>query len=94
LKRNSGKEHKHYAFGLNSLAFLYDIQGRYADAEPLYKRSPAIRERPMARTIRLSPPTSTTWPRCTTTRAGTPTPNRSNCLFIGRYVAHDFRYRG
>ena len=30
---------------LNNLAGLYDDQGRYADAEPLYKRSLAIREK-------------------------------------------------
>ena len=30
---------------LNNLAALYDDQGRYADAEPLYKRSLAIREK-------------------------------------------------
>ena len=30
---------------LNNLAALYDDQGRYADAEPLYKRSLAIWEK-------------------------------------------------
>ena len=30
---------------LNNLASLYRAQGRYADAEPLYKRSLAIREK-------------------------------------------------
>jgi hypothetical protein len=30
---------------LNDLAVLYRVQGRYADAEPLYKRSLAIREK-------------------------------------------------
>ena len=30
---------------LNNLAELYSIQGRYADAEPLYKRSLAIQEK-------------------------------------------------
>ena len=30
---------------LNNLAVLYDNQGRYAEAEPLYKRSLAIREK-------------------------------------------------
>ena len=30
---------------LNNLAALYDKQGRYADAEPLYKRSLAIQEK-------------------------------------------------
>ena len=31
--------------GLNNLAGLYDAQGHYAQAEPLYKRSLAIREK-------------------------------------------------
>ena len=30
---------------LNNLAVLYDSPGRYADAEPLYKRSLAIGEK-------------------------------------------------
>ncbi len=30
---------------LNNLAGLYDDQGRYAEAEPLYKRSLVIREK-------------------------------------------------
>ena len=30
---------------LNNLAGLYDDQGRYAEAEPLYKRALAIREK-------------------------------------------------
>src|SRR5262249_41239691 len=33
------------ALSLNNLAELYRAQGRYADAEPLYKRSLAIREK-------------------------------------------------
>ncbi len=32
------------ATSLNNLAVLYRVQGRYAEAEPLYKRSLAIRE--------------------------------------------------
>ncbi len=32
------------AASLNNLAELYRTQGRYAEAEPLYKRSLAIRE--------------------------------------------------
>ena len=30
---------------LNNLAALYDNQGRYAEAEPLYKRALAIQEK-------------------------------------------------
>jgi tetratricopeptide (TPR) repeat protein len=33
------------ATSLNNLAALYDTQGDYAKAEPLYKRSLAIREK-------------------------------------------------
>lgn len=33
------------ATSLNSLAVLYHAQGQYADAEPLYKRSLAIKEK-------------------------------------------------
>ncbi len=33
------------ATSLNNLAGLYDNQGRYAEAEPLYQRSLAIREK-------------------------------------------------
>ena len=40
-----GPDHPDVAESLNNLAVLYDDQGRYADAEPLYKRSLAIREK-------------------------------------------------
>ena len=33
------------ATGLNNIAFLYHTQGKYAEAEPLYQRSLAIREK-------------------------------------------------
>ena len=33
------------ALSLNNLAALYVAQGRYAEAEPLYKRSLAIQEK-------------------------------------------------
>ena len=33
-----GPDHPEVATGLNNLALLYQAQGRYADAEPLYKR--------------------------------------------------------
>ncbi len=33
------------AASLNNLALLYEAQGRYGDAEPLYKRALAIREK-------------------------------------------------
>ena len=40
-----GSEHLVVAFSLNHLAELYLIQGNYAEAEPLYKRSLAIEEK-------------------------------------------------
>ena len=33
------------ATGLNNLAALYDSQGRYSEAEPLYQRSLTMREK-------------------------------------------------
>ena len=38
-------EHPYVAASLNNLAGLYDTQGKYAQAEPLYKRSLAISEK-------------------------------------------------
>ena len=40
-----GPEHPRVAASLNNLALLYDAQGKYAEAEPLYKRSLAIWEK-------------------------------------------------
>ena len=45
LEKTIGPEHPEFAKGLNNLAVLYRVQGRYADAEPLYKRALAIREK-------------------------------------------------
>ena len=42
LEKALGPDHPDVATSLNNLALLYDNQGRYADAEPLYKRSLAI----------------------------------------------------
>ena len=39
-----GPDHPDVARSLNNLADLYEGQGRYADAEPLYQRALAIRE--------------------------------------------------
>ena len=36
--------HPDTATSLNNLALLYDNQGKYDDAEPLYKRALAVRE--------------------------------------------------
>ena len=40
-----GGEHPDVATSLNTLASLYQEQGRYAEAEPLNKRALAIREK-------------------------------------------------
>ena len=41
-QKSLGLNHPYVATSLNNLAALYRAQGRYADAEPLYKRSLAI----------------------------------------------------
>ncbi len=40
-----GPEHPSVATSLNNLALLYQAQGHYAEAEPLYKRALAILEK-------------------------------------------------
>ena len=40
-----GEEHPDVATSLNNLADLYRAQGKYAEAEPLYLRALAIREK-------------------------------------------------
>jgi CHAT domain-containing protein len=44
-----GRDHPHVAGSLNNLAELYESQGRYADAEPLFQRSLAISEKALGR---------------------------------------------
>ncbi len=43
-EKTLGPDHPDVAQSLNNLAFLYEDQGRYAEAEPLYKRALAIDE--------------------------------------------------
>ncbi len=40
-----GPDHPNVATSLNNLALLYHKQGRYVDAEPLYKRALVIFEK-------------------------------------------------
>ena len=54
-----GPEHPDVATSLNNLAWLYEHNGQYAKAEPLY-RALAIEEKAWARSTR-------TWPRASTT---------------------------
>ena len=60
-----GPDHPDVAISLNNLAVLYRSQGRYAEAEPLYKRAWRSARRRSAPTTPTSPPASTTWRRCT-----------------------------
>jgi len=43
-KRLLGTEHPDVASSLNNLALLYDSQGRYAEAEPLFQEALKIAE--------------------------------------------------
>ena len=43
--RGLGPEHPDVAQSLNNLAVLYHTQSKYAEAEPLYERSLAIKEK-------------------------------------------------
>ncbi len=45
MRRRSGRNTPRFATDLNNLALLYRDQGKYAEAEPLYKRALAIREK-------------------------------------------------
>ena len=51
-ERELGPDHSEVAGTLGFLAYLYYNLGQYAQAEPLYKRSLAISERPSAPTPR------------------------------------------
>ena len=44
------------ATSLNNLADLYQAMGRYAEAEPLYRRSLEIREKQLGATTPTWPP--------------------------------------
>ncbi|CAN5850103.1 hypothetical protein BH20PSE1_BH20PSE1_26500 [soil metagenome] len=39
MEKALGPEHPHVAASLNNLAALYDAQGQYGKAEPLYERA-------------------------------------------------------
>ncbi len=47
-----GEQDPRYATTVNNLALLYDAQGRYADAEPLYQRALAIYRRRLGPSIK------------------------------------------
>ncbi len=45
MEKALGPEHPDVATSLNNLALLYQAQGNYAEAEPLFRRSLAIYEK-------------------------------------------------
>ncbi len=45
MEKALGPEHPQVAAGLNNLALLYKTQGKYTEAEPLYRRALAIVEK-------------------------------------------------
>lgn len=49
-ERKLGPEHPQTLASGNNLAFLYKAQGRYGEAEPLYRRALAAREKALAET--------------------------------------------
>lgn len=53
--KNAGPDHYDVATSLNNLASIYDTQGDYARAEPLYKRSLAIRKKRLVLSIPMWP---------------------------------------
>ena len=46
-----GSFHANVATAMNNLALLYSEQGKYAEAEPLYKQALEIGKKPLAQTI-------------------------------------------
>ncbi len=67
-----GTEHSAVAKSLNTLACLYDMEGKTEEARLLHERQLRLRRRSRERITWTSPPSSTTWPRsimsCTGTR--------------------------
>jgi tetratricopeptide (TPR) repeat protein len=76
-RRLRGLDHPEVAESLGVLAFLYVSQGRYSEAETLYKRSLAIKEKRLAQTTRTSVSSLTTLRSFIADRAVMPRPSRS-----------------
>ena len=55
-----GPDDERLATSLNNLGELYRLQGRYVEADPLHKRSLAIREKVLGPEHPMWPPASTT----------------------------------
>jgi Tetratricopeptide repeat len=66
--------------GLNNLAVLYYEQGRYSEAEPLYRDALAMRQRLLGEEHPDIAPASTTSPRSTTSRDATVRRSRSTAM--------------
>ena len=61
MEKTGGLDSAEVAPELNNLAALYQRQERYADAEPLFKRALAIREKSLPPVIPTSDNPSTIW---------------------------------
>ena len=59
-RQKHGEEHMEFAGANAWLAFVYQAQGRYAEAEPLYKRAWPSTRRRWAPTTAMSAPRSAT----------------------------------
>jgi tetratricopeptide (TPR) repeat protein len=91
-EKRLGPDHPSVATSLNNLAEVYRNQGRYGDADPLYRRSLAILERAFGRDHPLVASTlnnlgvlydrqgryAEAEPSCIATRAVTPRPTTCN----------------
>jgi hypothetical protein len=62
VKGRFGTSHRSYAVALNNLALVYWRQGKYSEAEELFKRALAIREKASVQATLTWARLSTTWP--------------------------------
>jgi tetratricopeptide (TPR) repeat protein len=62
VKGRFGTNHTNYATALNNLARVYWRQGKYSEAEELFKRALAIREKASVQATLTWARLSTTWP--------------------------------
>nr|WP_133121524.1 tetratricopeptide repeat protein [Raineya orbicola] len=67
-----GKEHPDYATACNNLAGVYENQGRYAEAENLYKEAQSIYAKNSAKNTPTMPTLAIIWRRYTKTKVVMP----------------------